>query len=142
VITGPLEARDLPEFLRQHELTPAMRSLDRMYRLRERIRVGALTVVQLPIWLLPLRFLRPPLRDSVWRFALAASWVLPLCHYILPWRTGILKGSVLGLQASALMLLGNRRRWAPALAVLASAPFIGWIYQSTSPVVYWKRIWK
>ena len=142
VITGPLAARDLPEFLEKLELTQAMQSLDRMYPLRERLRVSALTAVQLPVWLLPLRLLPSSLRRPVWRFALAASWSLPLLHYLLPGRTGVVKGQILGLGVGAAMLVANPARWAAAAAIAASAPFIGWIYQSTSPVVYWKRIWK
>jgi ubiquinone/menaquinone biosynthesis C-methylase UbiE len=142
VITGPIEARDVPEFLATGEVTPMMRSLDRMYRLPERVRVAALTTLQLPMWLLPLRLVPHGVQVPVWRFAVLASWILPLCHYRLPGQTGVLKGGALGLFASALMLPGEQRRWRSALAVLLSAPFIGWIYQSTTPVVYWKRIWR
>jgi CO dehydrogenase/acetyl-CoA synthase delta subunit len=142
VITGPLAAQDLPEFLEEPKLTPPMRSLDRTYRLRERLRVGALTAVQLPLWLLPLRLLPSPVRGPVSRFALAASWVLPLLHYRLPGRTGIVKGGVLSLGVGAAMLAANPNRVASAVAVAASGPFVGWIYQSTSPVVFWKRIWR
>ncbi|HVC35725.1 MAG TPA: methyltransferase domain-containing protein [Chloroflexota bacterium] len=142
VVTGPIEARDLPAFLREPEVTPAMRSLDRTYRLPERLRVGALTVVQLPVFLAPLRFLPASLRAAVWRFALVASAVLAVFHYWLPGQTGIVKGLILGLAVSGTILVRNPRRWAAAVAVTLSAPLIGWIYQSSSPVVYWKRIWK
>jgi hypothetical protein len=81
--------RDLPDFLEDSTITPAMRSLGRMYRLPERARVGALSVVQMPLWLLPFRVLPKPLRLSVRRYAVVTSWVLPVLHYQLPGRTGI-----------------------------------------------------
>ena len=65
VVTGPIEARDLPDFLQDGAITPAMRSLDRMYRLPERLRVGALTMMQMPLWLLPFQVLPKPLRRAV-----------------------------------------------------------------------------
>lgn len=142
VITGPIEARDLPTYLEDGVMTPAMRSLDRMYRLRERARVGALTMMQLPLFLLPFRALPVPLRRSAQRFAFAASWILPLFHYRLPGRTGIVKSGILGLGVSLALLMRARSRWSQALTVMLSAPLIGWIYQSSSPVIYWKRIWK
>lgn len=142
VITGPIEARDLPSFLDDGVMTPAMRSLDRMYRLRERARVGALTMMQLPLFLLPFRALPAPLRRSAQRFAIAASWILPLFHYRLPGRTGIVKSGILGLGVSLALLARARSHWPQALTVMVSAPLIGWIYQSSSPVIYWKRIWK
>lgn len=142
VVTGPIEARDLPSFLDIGELTPAMRSLDRLYRLRERMRIGALTMMQVPLFLLPFRALPSPLRRSAQRFAVVASWVLPLFHYLLPGRTGIVKSGILGCGVSLAMVLKARRNWARALTVMLTAPLIGWIYQSSSPVIYWKRIWK
>jgi len=142
VVTGPIEARDLPAFLEDPEVTPAMRSLDRLFRLPERLRVGVLTVVQLPLFLAPVRLLPASLRGPVWRFALVASGVLSVFHYWLPGQTGIVKGGIFGLAVSGAMLVREPRRWAAALAVTVSAPLIGWIYQSSSPVVYWKRIWK
>lgn len=29
-----------------------------------------------------------------------------------------------------------------ATTVALSAPLVGWIYQSSCPVVYWKRVWR
>ncbi len=142
VVTGPIEARDLPDFLQNGVVTPEMRSLDRMYRLPERLRVGALTTVQAPLFLLPFRLLPAPLRRSARRFAFAASWALPVFHYQLPGRTGIAKSSILAGVVSLVMLARNRSHWARAGAILLSAPLIGWMYQSSSPVIYWKRIWK
>lgn len=142
VIVGPIEARDLPDFLQQHKISASMRSLDRMYRLPERLRVGALTMAQLPLLLLPLRVLHKPQRRSAWRYAIAASWILPIFHYQLPGRTGIVKSGVVGGAVSLLMLTRGRKRVTRALTVLLTAPYIGWIYQSSSPVIYWKRLWK
>lgn len=142
VVTGPIEARDLPDFLQSGTITPAMRSLDRMYRLPERLRVGALTMVQLPFWLLPFRVLPAPLRRAVQRYAAVASWVLPLFHDQLPGRTGVVKSGLLGGAVSLVLLMKSRRFWARAMVILLSAPLIGWIYQSSSPVIYWKRLWK
>lgn len=142
VVIGPVEARDIPEFLQRDHVTPAMRDLDRMYGVRERLRVGALTMIQLPVWLFPLRWLPPSLRRPVWRFALLATWLLPIGHYWIVGRTGIVKGGVLGLAASVMMLLNSPRHWTRAVAVFLSGPLIGWIYQSTSPVIYWKRLLK
>lgn len=141
VIVGPIEARDLPAFL-SSGMTPAMRSLQRLYRTPERIRVGALTVVQLPLFLLPLRLLPRALRRPAWRLALAASAVLPLGHDLLPGRTGVVKGSVLGGVATAIGLVTGRMRPQSAAVVLATGPLVGWIYQSSSPVVFWKRVWQ
>ena len=142
VVTGPIEARDLPEFLKDGTITPAMRSLDRMYRLPERLRIGALTMAQVPLFLLPLRLLPVPVRRAARRFAVVASWVLPVFHYQLPGRTGIAKSSILGCGASLALLARGRRNWARSIAILLIAPLIGWIYQSSSPVIFWKRIWK
>lgn len=143
VVIGPIEARDLPAFLQEDAITPAMRSLDRLYRLRERLHVGALTLAQLPLFLLPLYLLPTPLRRAVWRFAVSASCVLSVFHYRLPGRTGVVKSGLLGCGVSLAMLLTKGRAyWAQALSILLSAPLIGWIYQSSSPVIYWKRLWR
>jgi ubiquinone/menaquinone biosynthesis C-methylase UbiE len=141
VAVGPLEARDLPQFLASG-LGPEMHSLARLYRLPERIRVGVLTLVQIPLFLFPLRWLPRSARRPAWRFAVAASCVLPLAHDALPGRTGVAKGTYLGL---ATVLAGGVRRrisLAGALTLLATAPLVGWIYQSTSPVIFWKRLWR
>ena len=142
VVTGPIEARDLPDFLKDATITPEMRNLDRMYRLPERLRVGALTMVQLPLFLLPFRFFPAPVRRSVWRFAVVASWVLSVFHYQTPGRTGIVKGTALGGGVGLALLIRNRKYRAHAIAILLCAPLIGWIYQSSCPVIFWKRIWK
>jgi 2-polyprenyl-3-methyl-5-hydroxy-6-metoxy-1,4-benzoquinol methylase len=142
VAVGPVDARDLPTFLATSEITAAMRSLPRLYRLPERVRVGALTLVQLPVFLLPLRFMPQPLRRPAWRFALAASVVLPLAHDRLPGATGVAKATGLGLGGGLAGLLTGRLRLGGAATLLAVAPLVGWIYQSSSPVVFWKRFWR
>ena len=142
VLTGPIEARDLPPFLRNPQITQDMRSLDRMYALPERLRVAALTIVQLPLFLLPVRWLPSSVRGAVWRSALLTSVVVAIAHYRLVGRTGVVKAGILGVAASAFMVMRDRRQWPKAVAVALSAPLVGWIYQSSSPVVFWKRIWK
>jgi ubiquinone/menaquinone biosynthesis C-methylase UbiE len=142
VAVGPVDARDLPAFLATWEVTPAMRSLPRLYRLPERIRVGALTLVQLPVFLLPLRFMPPRLRRPAWRFALAVSCILPLAHNRLPGATGVAKATGLGAASAVAGLAVGRLRPAGAASLLAVAPLVGWIYQSSSPVVFWKRLWR
>ena len=119
-----------------------MRSLQRLYRTPERVRVGALTLVQLPLFLLPLRLLPRALRRPAWRLALVACAVLPLGHDLLPGRTGVVKGSVLGGVAAAIGLATRRMQPRAAAVVLASGPLVGWIYQSSSPVIFWKRVWR
>ena len=142
VVTGPIEARDLPDFLHGGVVTPSMRSLNRMYRLPERLRVGMLTMIQMPLWLLPLFLLPKPLHRPVQCYALVASWVLPVFHYQLPGRTGVVKSGILGGAVSAILLSRGTRHWAQATAVFLCSPLIGWIYQSSSPVIFWKRLWK
>jgi len=141
VSVGPIEARDLPLFLAEG-MRPQMRSLERLYRLPERIRVGALTLIQLPLFLLPLRLLPSRLRRPAWRFALAAGCLLPLAHDRLPGRTGVAKGAVLGCAAAVLGVATRTLRPNAALIVAAVAPYVGWIYQSSTPVVFWKRLWR
>jgi CO dehydrogenase/acetyl-CoA synthase delta subunit len=142
VVVGPIEARDLPEFLAAG-MSPAMTSLARLYRLPERLRVAALTAVQLPLFLLlPLRLVAAPVRRPAWRFALVAAWMLPVAHDVLPGRTGVVKGTALGALVAGAGAVSGRIRPGAALAILATSPLVGWIYQSSSPVVFWKRIWR
>jgi ubiquinone/menaquinone biosynthesis C-methylase UbiE len=138
---GPLEARDLPAYLASG-LGPEMRSLERLYGTRERIRVAALTLIQLPLFLLPLRWAPRRIRRPVWRYALTAACLLPLAHDRLPGRTGIAKSSALGLGFAIVGVGARRLRPGSAAAIVASAPLVGWIYQSSTPVVFWKRIWR
>jgi ubiquinone/menaquinone biosynthesis C-methylase UbiE len=139
VVVGPIEARDLPAFLATG-LSPEMRSLRRLYGPGERLRVGALTAVQLPVFLLPLRLLPPGLGRPAWRFAMAAGWLLPLAHDVLPGATGVVKGAGLGGLVALVGVLSGRIRSRAALVLVACSPLVGWVYQSSSPVVFWKRM--
>jgi hypothetical protein len=62
--------------------------------------------------------------------------------YQLPGRTGIVKSGILGGMVSRVLLLSGRRFLARAMAIFMSAPLIGWIYQSSCSVIFWKRLWK
>jgi ubiquinone/menaquinone biosynthesis C-methylase UbiE len=141
VLVGPIEARDLPRFLDAGP-SPAMRSLRRLYRLPERVRVAALTLVQLPLFLLPLHWAPAGARRPARVFSVAAAVVMPLGHDRLPGRTGIAKGTYLGLTAVIVGVLVRRMRPTAAIVLLATAPLVGWVYQSSSPVVFWKRLWR
>jgi SAM-dependent methyltransferase len=138
-VIGPIEARDLPTFLTRG-LEPEMRSLARMNGLRERVRVGALTAVQIPLFLLPARVLPATWRRSMLRLALVEGLVLPLAHERLPGRTGVVKGAALGVVVATAGAVTGRTGIRGALTSLVLAPVVGWIYQSTSPVVFWKRL--
>jgi hypothetical protein len=141
VVVGPIEARDLGEFLACGP-SPHMHNLDRMYRVPERVRVGALTLVQLLVFLLPLRLVDPSSRRPAWRFALAASLLLPMAHDRLPGRTGVVKAAALGSTMALLGLISRRIQPSASLLILAISPLVGWVYQSSSPVVFWKRLWR
>lgn len=141
VTVGPIEARDLPAFLVGGP-SPAMRSLRRMYGLRERVRVGTLTLLQLTLLLAPLQLLPTSRRAPARWFGLASSFVLPLAHDVLPGRTGVAKAAGLGTAAAVIGLATRRTRPAATLVMLAVAPLVGWVYQSSSPVIYWKRLWR
>jgi ubiquinone/menaquinone biosynthesis C-methylase UbiE len=141
VLVGPIEARDLVDFL-EAGLTPAMRDLGRLYGTGERIRVGALTLVQLPLFLLPIRLIPPATRRPAWRLALLSSAVLPLAHDRLPGRTGVAKATYAGGLVAVAGLLTRRLRLGAAAVIVALAPLVGWVYQSSSPVVFWKRFWR
>jgi ubiquinone/menaquinone biosynthesis C-methylase UbiE len=138
VDVGPIEARDLPDFL-VGGLEPRMRDLRRLYRLRERVRVGALTLVQLPLILLPLLVLPRSFRRPVVRFGVLAAAALPLGHDMLPGRTGVVKGVALGSATATLAVVAGRLRPKAAMAILLVSPLLGWLYQSSTPVIHWKR---
>ena len=142
VRVGPLEARDLPAYLESDRITSDMRSLTRMYRGRERFRVGALTLVQLPLFLLPFRLAGAAEGRAAWRFGVLASCALPALHDALPGRTGVAKATVLGVASAAAMVATRPSRLRSAIVVLSAAPLVGWVYQSSSPVVFWKRLWR
>ena len=141
VEVGPLEARDLPTFMTSG-LGPEMRSLARLFGRRERVRVAALTLVQLPLFLLPLRWAPRDVRRSAWTFACLAGCLLPLAPDRLPGRTGIPKATPSGLGAGLIGVATRRIGVRAAAGMLVTAPLVGWIYQSSSPVIFWKRIWR
>jgi ubiquinone/menaquinone biosynthesis C-methylase UbiE len=141
VVIGPIEARDLPRFLDAGP-SPEMHSLRRLYRLPERVRVAALTLLQLPLFLLPLRWVPAEARRPARVFGVTAAVVMPLAHDRLPGRTGIAKATYLGLTAVTVGAFARRMPPAAAIALLVTAPVVGWVYQSSSPVVFWKRLWR
>ena len=147
VIKGPLYARDLPEFVeRGYRLSKKMRRLE--YTLPTRLRVGVMSALFSSLWALPLLI-------GGWRYFVAfvafgvfLSLFLSLFHYLLPGKTGVVKGGFTGLLV-ALGLLG----WHLAstatiglgfgLFILVLALYsllFGWNYQSVSPVIFWKRL--
>jgi len=141
VDVGPIEARDLPAFL-STGISPPMLSLRRLYGRPERVRVAALTLMQLAVLLLPLRLVPPAYRRPTQDFALLAGVLLPLAHDALPGRTGISKASALGGLVALSGVVAGRLRLREGLVILASAPLVGWIYQSSTPVIFWKRLWR
>ena len=147
IIKGPLYARDLPEFIeRGYRLSKKMRRLD--YTLPARLRVGVMSALFSPLWALPLLI-------GGWRYfwgvallGVVLSLFLSLFHYLLPGKTGVVKGGFVGLLA-ALGLLG----WSLATTAAIDVGFglfilvlalysvlFGWNYQSVSPVIFWKRL--
>jgi 2-polyprenyl-3-methyl-5-hydroxy-6-metoxy-1,4-benzoquinol methylase len=139
---GPLEARDLPSYLELDRITPDMRSLARMYGGGERLRVAALTLLQLPLFLLPFRLAGPAEARAAWRFGVLAACALPALHDALPGRTGVVKATALGAAAATAMVVSRPSRLRAAITIVTAAPLIGWVYQSSSPVVFWKRLWR
>lgn len=140
-VVGPLEARDLTQFL-AHGMDREMRSLARMYGMRERLRVASMTAIQLPLYLLPLRLLPREWRRGTGAAALLEALVLPVAHDRLPGPTGVVKGAALGVVAALGGIVSGRTGIRGALTTLAIAPFVGWVYQSTSPVVFWRRLFR
>jgi len=147
VIKGPLYARDLPEFVeRGYRLSKKMRRLD--YALPARLRVGVMSALFSPLWALPLLI-------GGWRyfwgfalFGVLLSLFLSLFHYLLPGKTGVVKGGFMGLLV-VLGLLGWRLASTATIdAGLGLFIFVlalysvlfGWNYQSVSPVIFWKRL--
>lgn len=141
VVVGPIEARDLPAFL-SAGINPSMLSLERLYRLPERVRVAALTLLQLVVLLASLRLAPPAYRRPIGGFALFAGALLPLAHDVLPGRTGVVKASALGALAALTGVVTGRLRLGGGAAIITIAPLVGWVYQSSSPVVFWKRLWR
>jgi ubiquinone/menaquinone biosynthesis C-methylase UbiE len=151
VIKGPIEARDLPAFIEGGFVTTRpMRSLRRYYSTPHRLRVGTVTAFFAILCALPFLFI---LRESLplfLAFGLISSFVLAIFHYWIPGRTGVVKELLLGGLAFVGLLgwtlaqgqpLTLRLGWV-MLAILIYSFVQGYMYQATTPVIYWKRIWK
>jgi len=151
VIKGPIEARDLPAFIEGGLVTTRpMRSLRRYYSLPQRLRVGALTALVAVLCALPFLFILREFLPFFLTFGLISSFVLAIFHYWIPGRTGVVKELLLGALAFMGLLgwtvaqgqpLTLRLGWA-MLALLIYSFVQGFMYQSTTPVIYWKRVWR
>jgi hypothetical protein len=83
-------------------------------------------------------------------FGVLSSFVLAIFHYWIPGRTGIVKELVLGALLSVGLIGWTMARSEPLtarlvwvlLAVLVYCFIYGYTYQASTPVIYWKRIWK
>jgi hypothetical protein len=151
VIKGPIEARDLPAFIEGGLVTTRpMRSLRRYYSLPQRLRVGVLTALVAVLCALPFLFILREFLPFFLAFGLISSFGLAIFHYWIPGRTGVVKELLLG----ALVFIGLlcwivvqgqpltlRLGWV-MLALLIYSFVLGFMYQSTTPVIYWKRIWR
>ncbi len=49
---------------------------------------------------------------------------------------------IAGWEGEVVYTVEFETHWARGITILLSAPLIGWIYQSSSPVISWKRLWK
>jgi ubiquinone/menaquinone biosynthesis C-methylase UbiE len=151
VIKGPIQARDLPEFIENDFVTtPAMRSLDRYYDLAHRLRTGTLSALLAPICVIPFLFVLREYLGLFLAFGVLSSFVLAIFHHWIPGRTGIVKELVLGALLSAGLVSWTIARSVPVtirlvwvfLAILVYCFIYGYNYQASTPVIYWKRIWK
>jgi ubiquinone/menaquinone biosynthesis C-methylase UbiE len=151
VVKGPIEARDLPAFIEGGLVaTRPMCSLRRYYDLPHRLRVGALTAFIAILCALPFLFV---LRESLpifLAFGPVSSFLLAIFHYWIPGQTGVVKELLLGVLAFIGLLgwtlaqgqpLNLRLGWV-MLAILIYSFVQGYMYQGSTPVIYWKRIWK
>lgn len=151
VIKGPIEARDLPAFIEGGLVTTRpMRSLRRYYGLPQRLRVGTLTALFAILCALPFLFTLKEFLPFLLTFGLVTSFVLAIFHYWIPGRTGVVKELLLGALAFIGLLgwtvaqgqpLTLRLGWV-MLALLIYSFVQGFTYQATTPVIYWKRVWK
>jgi ubiquinone/menaquinone biosynthesis C-methylase UbiE len=151
VIKGPIQAKDLPEFIENDfGITPAMRNLDRYYDLAHRLRTGTLSALVAPICVIPFLFVLREYLGLFLAFGVLSSFVLAVFHYWIPGRTGVVKELVLGALLSVGWIgwtmarsepLTLRLVWA-LLAMLVYCFIYGYLYQASTPVVYWKRIWR
>jgi hypothetical protein len=79
-----------------------------------------------------------------------SSFALAIFHYWIPGRTGIVKEFVLGVLLSVGLMGWTIARSVPLtaclawtlLAILIYCFIYGHLYQASTPVIYWKRIWK
>jgi ubiquinone/menaquinone biosynthesis C-methylase UbiE len=151
VIKGPIQARDLPEFIENDFVTtPAMRNLDRYYDLPHRLRIGTLSALLAPICVIPFFFVLKEYLGLFLAFGVLSSFALAIFHYWIPGRTGIVKEFVLGVLLSVGLMGWTIARSVPLtaclawtlLAILIYCFIYGHLYQASTPVIYWKRIWK
>jgi len=151
VIKGPIEARDLPAFIEGGLVTTRpMRSLRRYYSLPQRVRVGTLTALIAILCALPFLFILREFLPFFLAFGLISSFVLGIFHYWIPGRTGVVKELLLAALAFIGLLgwtvaqsqpLTLRLGWV-ILALLIYSFVQGFMYQSTTPVIYWRRLWR
>jgi len=151
VIKGPIQVRDLPEFIENdYVTTPAMRDLDRYYDLPHRLRTGTLNALLAPICVIPFLFVLREYLGLFLAFGVLSSFALALFHYWIPGRTGIVKELGLGALLSVGLVGWKLARPVPLtarlvwvlLAILVYCFIYGYNYQASTPVIYWKRIWK
>jgi ubiquinone/menaquinone biosynthesis C-methylase UbiE len=151
VIKGPIEAHDLPAFIESGLVTTRpMHSLRRYYRLPHRLRVGAIAALVAILCALPFLFILREFLPFFLAFGLVSSFALAIFHYWIPGRTGVVKELLLGALAFMGLLgwtaaqgqpLTVRLGWV-MLALLIYSFVLGFMYQGSTPVVYWKRIWR
>ncbi len=151
MIKGPIQARDLPEFIENGFVTtPAMRNLDRYYDLAHRLRTGTLSALLAPLCVIPFLFVLREYLGLFLAFGVLSSFILAIFHYWIPGRTGIVKELVLGALLSVGLIGWTMARSEPSsirlvwalLAILVYCFIYGYTYQASTPVIYWKRIWK
>jgi ubiquinone/menaquinone biosynthesis C-methylase UbiE len=151
VIKGPIEARDLPAFIEGGFVaTRPMRSLQRYYSLPQRLRVGTLTAPVAILCALPFLFILREFLLFFLTFGLVSSFVLGIFHYWIPGRTGVVKELLLGALAFLCLMgctvaqgqpLTLRLGWV-ILALFIYSFVLGYMYQGSTPVIYWKRVWR
>jgi len=151
VVKGPIEARDLPAFIEGGLVaTRPMRSLRRYYSLPQRVRVGTLTALIAILCVLPFLFILREFLPFFLTFGFVSSFVLGIFHYWIPGRTGVVKELLLGGLAFIGLLgwtvaqgqpLTLRLGWV-MLALFIYSFVLGFMYQGSTPVIYWKRVWK
>ena len=151
VIKGPIEARDLPAFIEGGLVaTRPMRNLRRYYSFPHRLRVGAVTALVAIFCDLPFLFILKEFLPLFLAFGLVSSFALAIFHYWIPGRTGVVKELLLGALAFIGLACWTAAQGQPLtlrlgwvmLALLIYSFVLGFMYQSTTPVIYWKRIWK